>query len=65
MLGDTVELAPVGKQRVMLTHSRKRPKAHRKKTNVEDLRKLFDTEPKRTGKPQNPSPSEMKAIWNE
>jgi len=30
-----------------------------------DFVKLNDKEPKRTGKPENPSPEEMKSIWNE
>lgn len=33
------------------------------KTNK--LEKILDSKPRRTGKPENPKPEEMKKIWNE
>jgi len=30
-----------------------------------EFKKLISKPPRRTGKPENPSPEEMKAIWNE
>jgi hypothetical protein len=36
-----------------------------KEVKDDNLEELLDKEPRRTGKPDNPSPAEMKSIWNE
>ena len=65
LLGDTVELELVGKEKVVLSRARKRRNPKERKTRREDFAKLLDMEPRRTGKPENPSPDEMKSIWSE
>jgi hypothetical protein len=35
------------------------------KTKGHDLETILDSKPRRTGKPENPKPKEMKRIWNE
>jgi AbrB family looped-hinge helix DNA binding protein len=37
----------------------------RKRDYLSKFRELIETPPKRTGKPRNPSPSQMKKIWKE
>ena len=61
IVGDVVEIKPVGKQSILIERARN-PK---RRKEVASLAKLLDKEPRRTGKPQNPSPDEMKSIWNE
>jgi hypothetical protein len=56
-------LKPVGKEKVLL--SRVESAARKKRTEEDRFTKLLDTEPRRTGKPENPSPEEIKSIWNE
>ena len=65
MLGDTVELKQVGKEKVVLIRARKPKKGEGKAVKTEDFVKSLDGEPRRTGRPENPSPEEMKSIWNE
>lgn len=62
ILGDEVELRPLGKTRVLLTRADKGTKKMNKRSN--DLVRLLDKQPKRTGRPENPSPEKMKSIWN-
>jgi bifunctional DNA-binding transcriptional regulator/antitoxin component of YhaV-PrlF toxin-antitoxin module len=65
MLGDVVELERAGKEKVLLSKTKRvriEKGTGRAKGN-EDLMKLLDKEPRRTGKPENPSPNEMKSIW--
>ncbi len=63
ILGETVELKPVGREKVMLSRA---AKSISKKTRMgDDFAKLLDEEPRRTGKPENPNPSKMKSLWNE
>lgn len=64
MLGDTVELKTIGKQRVLLSRVAKSRGIKRKKDKG-SFTIMLDTEPKRTGEPENPRPEEMKSIWNE
>jgi hypothetical protein len=61
-VGDTVELKPVGKGKVLISKVRK--SEDKNSPLNENLLKLLDVEPKRTGKPENPAPDEMKSIWN-
>ncbi len=35
------------------------------KGKVNRLQRILDSEPRRTGKPENPRPEKMKRIWNE
>ena len=63
MVGDVVEMKPVGNNRVLLQRADVR--MSKKKNETADFIELNDKEPKRTGKPENPSPNEMKSIWNE
>jgi hypothetical protein len=65
MLGDTVELKQVGKGKVVLIRARKPKKDEDRVVKREDFVKSSDREPRRTGRPENPSPEEMKLIWNE
>jgi len=65
MLGDVVQLEPIGKEKVVLSRSRTPRSPRGKKAKDQDFWKQFDREPRRTGKPENPSPEEMKAIWKE
>jgi len=37
----------------------------RKRDYLSKFRELIESPPKRTGKPRNPSPSQMKKIWKE
>lgn len=62
MLGDVVELKLVGKKSVLLERARN---PISKKNETVDFAKLLDRDPRRTGKPENPNPDEMKSIWNE
>lgn len=59
-LGDVVELKQVGKEKVLLSKAKKG-----KIPRTDNISKLLDAEPRRTGKPENPAPDEMKSIWNE
>ncbi len=63
MLGDNIELKPAGKEKVL--PSRVKSAARKKGAEEHGFTKLLDTEPRRTGKPENPSPEEIKSIWNE
>jgi len=36
-----------------------------KEDNSKQFLRMLDTEPRRTGKPTNPSPTVMKSIWRE
>ncbi len=63
LLGDTVELKPLGKQKILVTRSKRSTTG--KKSGKDMFAKLLDSEPRRTGKPENPSPEKMKSIWNE
>jgi bifunctional DNA-binding transcriptional regulator/antitoxin component of YhaV-PrlF toxin-antitoxin module len=66
ILGKIVEIRPVGKRKVLLSPARKGTKTGASRAiRQENFLKLLDKEPKRTGKPENPSPEQMKAIWNE
>ena len=67
MLGDTVEVRAVGKRKVLLSPAMKGAKTRKSKVLVaeENFMKVLDEEPARIGKPENPSPEEMKSIWNE
>ncbi|MFI5420258.1 MAG: AbrB/MazE/SpoVT family DNA-binding domain-containing protein [Nitrososphaerales archaeon] len=66
MLGEIVEVRPIGKRKVLLSPATKGTKTGaRKVVRQENFLKLLDKEPKRTGKPENPTPEQMKAIWNE
>jgi hypothetical protein len=62
ILGDTVELKPLGRQGVLLSRAI-RTTNKRARSGREDFARLLDKEPKRSGKPENPSPEEMKSIW--
>ena len=63
MIGDIVEIETVGSSSVILRRSRTRS---RKTVNeTKGFFKLVVNEPKRTDKPENPSPKDMKSIWNE
>ncbi|MGI0086223.1 MAG: AbrB/MazE/SpoVT family DNA-binding domain-containing protein [Nitrososphaerales archaeon] len=64
LLGDIVELKPVGREKVLISKAKK-SRISKGRYGTDNLSRLFDTEPRRTGKPENPSPSEMKSIWNE
>ena len=64
MFGDTVELKTMGKQGVLLSRVSKSKSVRRKKDN-NSFTSMLDSEPRRTGEPENPSPEEMKSIWNE
>jgi DNA-binding transcriptional regulator/RsmH inhibitor MraZ len=64
MLGDMVELKAIGKQRVLLSGVRK-GSIEKKRKKKDNFAALLDTEPRRIGKPENPTPEEMKSIWNE
>ncbi|HZW57983.1 MAG TPA: AbrB/MazE/SpoVT family DNA-binding domain-containing protein [Nitrososphaerales archaeon] len=66
MVGDTVEITPVGREKVLLSRaSKSSAKVRRKRSEARDFSQLLDKEPRRTGKPENPSPGEMKSIWSE
>jgi bifunctional DNA-binding transcriptional regulator/antitoxin component of YhaV-PrlF toxin-antitoxin module len=59
-LGGTVELESQGKGVVVL-----RSRAGKINTKREEFKKLISKPPRRTGKPENPSPEVIKSIWNE
>lgn len=63
MLGSVVELKPVGKGKVLLSRTKISSSKKRSKDGVENFSKLLDKQPRRTGKPENPDPQEMKSIW--
>lgn len=63
ILGDMVELKPVGTQSVLL--QRAKSSINKRKSEMANFAELLDKEPRRTGKPENPSADEMKSIWNE
>ena len=65
MLGDTVELKQVGKDKVVLIRARKPMKGEGRAVKTKDFVKSLNREPRRTGRPENPSPEEMKSMWNE
>lgn len=62
-LGDIVELKHLGKEKILMSQAKK--SKLKEKNAANNLAELFDTKPRRTGKPQNPSPEEIKSIWNE
>lgn len=35
------------------------------KSKTKRLERILDSKPRRTGRPENPRPEEMKRIWNE
>lgn len=59
IVGDVVESRPIGNNSVILKRADVR--VSRRKKEVEFF-KQNDIEPKRTGKPENPTPKEMKSI---
>lgn len=66
MLGEVVEMKNVGKEKVLLSKAKRtQVESISRGRRTESLAKLLDKEPRRTGKPENPSPDEMKSIWAE
>jgi len=63
VVGDVVEMKTIGNNSVLLQRADIR--INKRKNETVDFVKLNDKEPKRTGKPENPTPKEMKSIWNE
>ncbi|MGA2874743.1 MAG: AbrB family transcriptional regulator [Nitrososphaerales archaeon] len=63
IVGDVVEMKPIGNMSVLIQRADVR--TNKRKNEAVDFVELNDKEPKRTGKPENPSPKEMKSIWNE
>ena len=60
IVGDVVEMKPIGKS-VLIRRADVR--ISKRMNEVVDFVKLNDKEPRRTGKPENPSPKEMNSIW--